>query len=276
MTSPPFASRPPGSLDEMSAEVLRRHCLRLEERLFWLETLIEGARAGTWQWNVQTGETCFNALWAEMIGYRLEELEPVSIDTWLSLVHPDDLARCEAALQAHFSGQAAFYACDARIRHRDGHWLWVRDYGRVVTRTPEGEPEWAGGIHIDISDHKATEARLEQALDDTRRLSERLRRMDVPCRLGGEEFAILLPETSLAGGLRLAEDIRRQVAALFFASARHERFHVSITGGVAVMLASDASGEEAIQRADAALYRGKHRGRNRVVAEATAATDPRE
>ena len=35
-----------------------------------------------------------------------------------------------------------------------------------------------------------------------------LRRMDVPCRLGGEEFAILLPETSLEGGLRLTEDIR--------------------------------------------------------------------
>lgn len=467
MTTPRSGSRSPDSLNEMSPDALRRHCAQLEERLFWLETFIEGARAGTWQWNVQTGETRFNALWAEMIGYRLEELEPVSIDTWLGLVHPDDLARSEAALQAHFSGQAAFYGCDARMRHRDGHWVWVRDYGRVVTRTPQGEPEWASGIHIDISDHKATEARLEQALEDTRRLSrtleraqrigrlgywraslksgelfwsdgiydlfgvsradflpsidafkarvhpddlaaveaseiraqetgvydiqhrilrpdgsvrwvheladfepkgddavlvgtvrditeqkelelrlrelsitdeltglynrryfmqrlreahgearrhgrpsavlvfdfdhfkvvndshghamgdrvlrrlgrllsERLRRMDVPCRLGGEEFAILLPETSLEGGLRLAEDIRREVAALSFASARDERFHVSITCGVAVLLAGDASGEEAIQRADAALYRGKHRGRNRVVAEATAVTAPRE
>jgi len=46
---------------------------------------------GTWLWNVQTGETTFNNIWASMMGYDLNELEPISINTWRNLCHPDDL-----------------------------------------------------------------------------------------------------------------------------------------------------------------------------------------
>ena len=45
------------------------------------ERIIEGTRAGTWEWNIQTGETVFNDIWAQIIGYTLEELAPVSIKT---------------------------------------------------------------------------------------------------------------------------------------------------------------------------------------------------
>ncbi|WP_372986145.1 PAS domain-containing protein [Marinobacter sp.] len=67
-----------------------------------LKTILEGTRAGTWEWNVQTGETVFNERWARIIGYTLEELQPVSIETWLKFAHPDDLAESEKRLQAHF------------------------------------------------------------------------------------------------------------------------------------------------------------------------------
>ena len=52
--------------------------LSLEKRLL---NIIEGTRAGTWKWNVQTGETTFNERWAEIIGYSLDEISPTSIDT---------------------------------------------------------------------------------------------------------------------------------------------------------------------------------------------------
>jgi PAS domain-containing protein len=71
--------------------------------------VIEGTGVGIWQWNVQTGETVFNERWAEIAGYTLEELSPVSIDTWMGLAHPDDLAESEALLTAHFSGVAKNY-----------------------------------------------------------------------------------------------------------------------------------------------------------------------
>mgnify|MGYP003603308410 FL=1 len=44
-----------------------------------LQSILQGTRAGTWEWNVQSGETVFNERWAEIVGYTLDELQPVSI-----------------------------------------------------------------------------------------------------------------------------------------------------------------------------------------------------
>lgn len=55
-----------------------------------LANILEGTNAGTWEWNVQTGETEFNERWAEIIGFKLAELQPVSIETWSKYAHPDD------------------------------------------------------------------------------------------------------------------------------------------------------------------------------------------
>ena len=56
-----------------------------------LSLILQGTNAGTWEWNVQTGETIYNERWAEFIGYTLEEISPVSKDTWLRFSYPDDL-----------------------------------------------------------------------------------------------------------------------------------------------------------------------------------------
>ena len=126
--------------------------------------VIEGTRVGTWQWNVQTGETVFNERWAEIAGYTLEELQPTSIDTWMGLAHPDDLRESEALLEKHFNGESQAYDCKARIRHKDGHWLWVHDRGRVFEWGDNGEPLLMYGTHADIT----AEVEAEQALKASR------------------------------------------------------------------------------------------------------------
>ena len=133
-----------------------------------LQATIEGTRTATWEWNVQTGETRFNERWAEIIGYRLDELAPVSIETWAHFAHPDDLARSNAILQRHFAGDIDYYECEARMRHRDGHWVWVVDRGRVFEWDQEGRPLWMAGTHQDISAQKASEEshRLAAAVFD--------------------------------------------------------------------------------------------------------------
>ncbi|MFV8226849.1 PAS domain S-box protein [Christiangramia aquimixticola] len=116
--------------------------------------IIEGTELGTWQWNVQTGETIFNTQWAEVIGYKLEELEPTSVETWKLISHPEDEEKCNQALQEHFKGRTDYYQTDARVRHKKGHWIWVRDKGKVVSWTENGEPEWMTGFHVDITEEK--------------------------------------------------------------------------------------------------------------------------
>jgi two-component system, cell cycle response regulator len=93
-------------------------------------------------------------------------------------------------------------------------------------------------------------------------VQERIRRDEVFARYGGEEFVIVLPETPLAGGVALAENLRGRVETHAFAF-QGERIPVTISVGCA-MLAEEKTAAELIQRADDKLYEAKRGGRNRV------------
>ncbi|MEI8094475.1 MAG: sensor domain-containing diguanylate cyclase [Spirochaetales bacterium] len=114
--------------------------------------------------------------------------------------------------------------------------------------------------------HAAGDTLLRQFAD---LVSATLRRFDVAGRLGGEEFAVLLPGADLANARGLAVRLCEKVAAV---AVEHEgqsiRFTVSI--GVAEMTLADTSGDHLLEHADRALYEAKESGRNRVVV-----SDPR-
>lgn len=133
-----------------------------------LKNILWGTAAGTWEWNVQTGETRFNERWAEIVGHRLDELSPTSIETWISFCHPDDLPHSEAMLAEHFAGKREAYDVEVRMRHRNGHWVWIQDRGRVVSWDDDGQPLWMAGTHTDITPRKEAEARAQAAMEQTR------------------------------------------------------------------------------------------------------------
>jgi two-component system, sensor histidine kinase and response regulator len=137
-----------------------------------LDNIIRGTNAGTWEWHVPSGQTVFNERWAEIVGYTLEELQPVSIDTWMRLAHPDDLAASGAALERHFSGAVDYYEVQSRMRHKDGHWVWVLDRGQVASREADGSPGWMYGTHQDITAQKHSELALRLSEARTKTLSE--------------------------------------------------------------------------------------------------------
>ena len=126
-----------------------------------LQSTIDGTRAGTWEWNVQTDDVVLNDHWAMMLGYSLEELQPTTLDVWKRLTHPDDLPEATAALQAHFDGLTGEYSQILRMRHKDGHWVWIHDRGRVVSQTAKGQPLMMYGTHIDVSALKEAQMRAE-------------------------------------------------------------------------------------------------------------------
>lgn len=133
---------------------------RLAEEQQRLSYILEGTNVGTWEWNVQTGETIFNERWAGTIGYNLAELAPVSIETWIQFAHPDDLAASNDLLQRHFRKELPYYECEARMRHKNGDWVWVLDRGKVATWTEDGKPLMMCGTHQDITDRKLAEEEI--------------------------------------------------------------------------------------------------------------------
>ena len=92
-----------------------------------------------------------------------------------------------------------------------------------------------------------------------------VRDVDVSGRIGGEEFAILLPETDGAGASRVAERMRRSLNEVSIPLSDGASIHVAASFGVAA-LAPEQSGDDLLRAADAALYRAKDEGKNRVVA----------
>ena len=125
-----------------------------------LDNILTATNVGTWEWNVQTGEARFNERWAQIIGYTLDELAPVNILTWIDHCHPDDLQRSNERLSRHFNGDDPYYECEARMRHKDGHWVWALDRGRVLSWDDNNQPLLMSGTHLDITERKLAEERL--------------------------------------------------------------------------------------------------------------------
>ncbi len=128
-----------------------------------LNNIITGTRAGTWEWNYQTGQGIVNARWAEMIGYRLDEVQENPNRIWRHALHPDDLVLAAQRLDEHIRGRRDIFEFEGRLRHREGHWVWQLTRGRLFTHTADGKPQWMYGINLDITEAKKAEAELKES-----------------------------------------------------------------------------------------------------------------
>jgi len=128
---------------------------------------------------------------------------------------------------------------------------------------------------IDLDHFKAVNDRYGHAAGDAvlqavaNLLREHQRAADLPSRLGGEEFAMLLPETDLAGSVAFAERLREACEALRVEvpGGVFKPVTLTMSVGAAQCVAEDKALDDPLRRADVALYRAKHAGRNRVERE---------
>lgn len=132
----------------------------LAEKNKQLELIINATQAGIWDWQVQTGKLQVNERWAEIIGYTLEELGDISIETWLSHAHPDDLEESGNKLEEHWQDKTSAYVFEGRMRHKLGHDVWILDTGKVIEWDEDGKPTRMVGTHLDITDKKHSEQAL--------------------------------------------------------------------------------------------------------------------
>lgn len=121
------------------------------------DAILESTNAGTWVWEVQTDALEINERWAEIIGYTRKELEPIDINTWRRLTHPEDLASAEQVIDKIFNKEINYYDFDVRQSHKDGKWVWVNARGNVTKWSKKGEPLLMTGTHLDITKQKVAE-----------------------------------------------------------------------------------------------------------------------
>ena len=163
-----FLPRDPAShhLDSLTTRILmtveRHHLLRqLRQRSETLEVAVAGAEVGVWDWRVREDRNVVNERWCEMLGYAPEEVVLVG-GVWMDWVHPEDLPRLKSALGP--GPKSPMPQCDVefRMRHRQGHWVWIHSRGQVVEQDEKGTPTRVAGTHSDITQRKLTEQAREQ------------------------------------------------------------------------------------------------------------------
>ena len=99
----------------------------LRERM---ELAFTASRDGLWDWDMQNNTYYFSPRWKEMLGYKDYELQN-NLETWQALVHPDDLKEADKELERYLEGQTDIYEHKHRLRHKDGHWVWIYDRGKI-------------------------------------------------------------------------------------------------------------------------------------------------
>jgi len=126
-----------------------------------LALALKASELGLWDWNLQTDEVHHTQI-QELFG-----LEPEYVTAMLRhlkpRLHPDDLPALRRALVEHLKGRTDDYQIEYRVRHADGHWVWIEDRGRAVERSENGRVIRMVGTRRDISVSKALEEQQQLA-----------------------------------------------------------------------------------------------------------------
>ena len=145
---------------------------KLEDAGKRMENILEGTNVGTWEWNAQTGNVVHNERWAEIFGYTLAELFPITNSTLKNFVHPDDLKGMNLQDRRLINQEIEFYDDEYRMKHKNGNWVWIYDSGKVVSWTEDGKPLLISGTHTDITERKQAELALKDSEEKYRLLFE--------------------------------------------------------------------------------------------------------
>ena len=177
----------------------------------------------------------------------------------------NDAVQTNIALRRQFE-QAAL--SDALTGFRNRRWL-DQTLPRLIQRHLHGAEPLCIAI-MDIDHFKRVNDTFGHPTGDAvlvrvgRLVRGNLRPTDFAARIGGEEFALIFPQTSLPGAIRAAERLREAIASAPFEYDGHPLPQVTVSLGLAA-LEQTANSQQLLARADEALYRAKRSGRNRTL-----------
>lgn len=129
-----------------------------EERL---RLVVECTQDAIWDWDIKSGESIVSSRMGAILG-EVEEERRVHWSEWLERAHPGDVGEALKSLRLDAPGGVSSLDIKYRMRHRDGHWVWIRSRLRVVSRDTEGRPLRIVGANTDITHEKLLEGELEK------------------------------------------------------------------------------------------------------------------
>jgi PAS domain S-box-containing protein len=145
-----------------SEETLRGECERLE-------LAMDAGGHGFWDWHLDTNEAYFSPSYYTMMGYEPGEFPP-NFQSWLNLLHPDDHGEVVPRINRYVE-KTQSYEEEFRLRCKDGSWRWISGRGKFF-RKGAAAPDRAIGVHVDITERKKAEEKLQESEAKYRSLFE--------------------------------------------------------------------------------------------------------
>lgn len=162
------------------------------------EMVLQGSRAGIYEWNIKTNSFYVSPEWKSILGFSEDDMQEFKIEDLAELTHPDDRERLEKGIYEHFATHEPFQN-ESRRRHKNGSYRWIFDSG--LSRTDEhGTIEVIVGSIIDITDRKNAEL---QVLDQNEILKKA--NQDLDRFVYSASHDLRSPLTSVLGLLSIAE-----------------------------------------------------------------------
>ena len=119
-----------------------------------LINVLSGTGAGPWEWDVASGRLTLDGASAQMVGCSLKDFGGDHLEAWRSRSHPDDRILLEERLAEHLAGDSERFEIEYRIRHADGHWVWIQLRGKVIDWSEARRPLTMYGVHLDVTAQK--------------------------------------------------------------------------------------------------------------------------
>lgn len=231
-----------------------------EERFRYV---MEATGEGIWDWRVPSGVVVHNASFSRILGLE-EACQEHAVDLVKSLIHPEDLLAVEGELAACLN-EGKDFVSEHRLRHVDGHYLWVAEKGRVVERGADGQPLRVVGSLRDISERRAIEAEYKRlalydpltGLPNRRLLVDRLRQAVVQNRRNDEFGALMfidLDRFKLVNdtlGHEFGDMLLVEVGHRLSACMRETDTVARLGGDEFIVMLTELPGERAVARSDA-------------------------
>lgn len=150
---------------EIAADITERvhmeEALRQSEQR--LKFVLQGSQLGFWDWNLETNEVQRNERWAEMLGYRLDDIE-FTVKQWSDFIHPDDREMALKSINDHIEGRTPIHRAEYRMRTKDGRYKWILDQAMAVSVDKNGKVNRMSGTHTDITSSKLDEEKIKSLL----------------------------------------------------------------------------------------------------------------
>ncbi len=127
------------------------------------------AGIGIWDWNLRDNQWWASDTYSTMLGYA-SDAPTVEYEQWLERIHPEDRAMVDARIQAALSQVDHPYGYEARQRHADGSYRWIKVVGRVLQRGEDGRALRLLGVRSDITERKTAGLALQHAKEHAENL----------------------------------------------------------------------------------------------------------